>query len=88
MVFVYIKIYYAARERARRVINKPGFGKRISRRFGKNPSGIKFISYENLKSTEIMKNRFKNDNFFNGSTYSKTFFIKYEVDFRSKLKLK
>ena len=41
MVFVYIKIYYAARERARRVINKPGFGKRISRRFTKqnSPSG-------------------------------------------------
>ena len=38
MVFVYIKIYYAARERARRVINKPGFGKRISRRFAKNPT--------------------------------------------------
>ena len=33
MVFVYIKIYYAARERARRVINKPGLAKRVSRRF-------------------------------------------------------
>ena len=33
MVFVYIKIYYAARERARRNINKPNFGKRISRKF-------------------------------------------------------
>ena len=33
MVFVYIKIYYAARERARRVINKPGVAKRFSRRF-------------------------------------------------------
>ena len=32
MVFVYIKIYYAAHERARRVINKPGLAKRISRR--------------------------------------------------------
>merc|ERR1712018_936943 len=36
MVFVYIKIYYAARERARRVINKPGMAKRISRRFTKS----------------------------------------------------
>ena len=33
MVFVYIKIYYAARERARRNINKPNIGKRISRKF-------------------------------------------------------
>ena len=33
MVFVYIKIYYAARERARRNINKPKFSKRISRKF-------------------------------------------------------
>ena len=39
MVFVYIKIYYAARERARRVINKPGLAKRVSRRFtGKSSS--------------------------------------------------
>lgn len=38
MVFVYIKIYYAARERARRVINKPGVAKRISRRFTKSSS--------------------------------------------------
>ena len=36
MVFVYIKIYYAARERARRNIHsKAKFTKRISRRFAK-----------------------------------------------------
>ena len=38
MVFVYIKIYYAARERARRNITKPKFSKRISRRLGKATS--------------------------------------------------
>jgi hypothetical protein len=31
MVFVYIKIYFAARERARRVVKKLHFSKRISR---------------------------------------------------------
>ena len=35
MVFVYIKIYYAARERARRNIKKPNFSKRISRKIQK-----------------------------------------------------
>lgn len=35
MVFVYIKIYFAARERARRVVKKLHFSKRISRRFVK-----------------------------------------------------
>eukprot|EP00093_Oithona_nana_P001927 01927.XXX_17980_16520_1 [CDS] Oithona nana genome sequencing. len=39
MVFVYIKIYYAARERARRVINKPGLAKRISRRVARSTRG-------------------------------------------------
>ena len=35
MVFVYIKIYFAARERARRNIAKPKLSKRISRRFAR-----------------------------------------------------
>ena len=35
MVFVYIKIYFAARDRARRVVKKLHFSKRISRRFAK-----------------------------------------------------
>ena len=35
MVFVYIKIYFAARDRARRVVKKLHFSKRISRRFVK-----------------------------------------------------
>ena len=50
MVFVYIKIYYAARERARRVINKPGFGKRISRRFAKNPTTSTAAASAGVKS--------------------------------------
>ena len=54
MVFVYIKIYYAARERARRNIAKPKFSKRISRRFTKktkNQNSTNHINRDNPSSS-------------------------------------
>lgn len=52
MVFVYIKIYYAARDRARRVINKPAFSKRISRRFVKANNAAALSAAANKKAAD------------------------------------
>ena len=53
MVFVYIKIYYAARERARRNINKPNFSKRISRKFQNLSDKKKVGGKEDEKNRQV-----------------------------------
>ena len=53
MVFVYIKIYFAARDRARRVVKKLHFSKRISRRFVKPKAGASSCINDN---NDVSKN--------------------------------